>query len=118
MTLSLYLSVFWIIGIVWTVYYWCSENSCKNKVIFDLNSDDGNNIMSIDSSDASDNDQSSNCNKKRLKYESQNTEQCQINHMATSKLQSMAHTTVYVTQNLLNFITSLIELEHYVMMLY
>ncbi|KAK9299275.1 hypothetical protein QLX08_007637 [Tetragonisca angustula] len=68
MTLSLYFSVFWIIGIVWTVYYWCSENSCKNRVIFDLNSGNGNNIMSIDSSDVSD-DESSNCNKKRLKYE-------------------------------------------------
>lgn len=69
MTLPLYFSIFWIIGIIWTLYFWCSEDSANNhKVNFNTNANRRGSRMSIESSDESDNENYKK-RKRKLKYE-------------------------------------------------
>ncbi|XP_026675205.1 uncharacterized protein LOC113465197 [Ceratina calcarata] len=96
MTLPLYFSIFWIIGIVWVnhtviprctlltytnqilktckfvtqiLYFWCSENTTNNrKVNFNINSTRRGSKISDDSSDGSDNENYKQ-RKRKLKYE-------------------------------------------------
>ncbi|CAK9817445.1 hypothetical protein ANTPLA_LOCUS9384 [Anthophora plagiata] len=71
MALSFYFPIFWIIGVIWTIYYWCCENLHNNnsKVLLDVNSGKKGNVMSTNSLNESDSEECTKYNRNRMKYE-------------------------------------------------